>query len=601
MYELRAFLSIETGRPKWPLVKMALLAALVGMLELAAVALIVPAMAVISDPSGVAHLPVFGTSARALSEMPWRQALITVMALLVFTYVLKNGVQSYYYRYQTELAARWQSDLASRLMKLYLGAPYQSHLQRHSSELIRNMTIAVQQFYGDFLNAIFSLVSDCTAAFALIVVLLVVAPGPALLGGALMVSIYAAQYYVFRRVHARLGHENIDLRRRMQLNLQQGLGAIKEVRVAGREVFFLQSFLSIQELLGSNIARFEFARRLPPVAGEAAIISCMSVAVLVLLYVVSEPSHVLGALGVLAAAAFRLSPLANRIVGATAVMHNARASLVVITKELESFGVLALGHAIDGQRVSFQREIELRNVKFCYPGRSQAALEDISLVVRSGEVVGVIGSSGAGKTTLIDILLGLFVPMEGAILVDGSVIRGRLNAGYVAQDVFVLDDSLRRNIAFGRPDQEIDEARVGEVVRLASLDRFVSQLPQGLDTELGERGSSLSGGQRQRVGIARALYPRPTLLVLDEATSAVDAKTEEQITGAIAELRRSVTMIIIAHRLGTVRNCDRLILLNDGRIAEQGTFEELHDRSSDFRSMVRAASLGRSDFLPESA
>ena len=601
MYELRAFLSIESGRPKWPLLKMALLAALVGVLELAAVALIVPAMAVISDPSGVAHLPVFGTSARALSEMPWRQALVTVMALLVFTYILKNGVQSCYYRYQTELAARWQSDLASRLMKLYLGAPYQFHLQRHSSELIRNMTIAVQQFYGDFLNALFGLVSDCTAAFALIVVLLVVAPGPALLGGALMVSIYAAQYYVFRRVHARLGHENIDLRRRVQLNLQQGLGAIKEVRVAGREAFFLQSFLSIQELLGSNIARFEFARRLPPVAGEAAIISCMSAAVLVLLYVVSEPSHVLAALGILAAAAFRLSPLANRIVGATAVMHNARASLVAITKELESLGALALGHATDGQRVSFQREIELRNVKFCYPGRNQAALEDISLVIRSGEVVGVIGSSGAGKTTLIDILLGLFVPMEGAILVDGSAIQGRLNAGYVAQDVFVLDDSLRRNIAFGLPDQEIDEARVGEVVKLASLDSFVSQLPQGLDTELGERGSSLSGGQRQRVGIARALYPRPTLLVLDEATSAVDAKTEEQITGAIAGLRKSVTMIIIAHRLGTVRNCDRLVLLNDGRIAEQGTFEELHERSSDFRSMVRAASLGRSDFLPEIA
>jgi ATP-binding cassette subfamily C protein len=304
---------------------------------------------------------------------------------------------------------------------------------------------------------------------------------------------------------------------------------------------------------------------------------------------------------VLAAAAFRLSPLANRIVGATAVMHHARASLATIIKEIDTLGSLAVPDATDDRPVSFQAQIELRQVTFRYPGRNRPALADINLVIRYGEVVGIVGSSGAGKTTLIDILLGLFVPTEGIFLVDGNIIEGRLNAGYVAQDIFILDDTLRRNIAFGVPDRQIDEARVREVVKLSSLDRVVSQLPRGLDTELGERGSSLSGGQRQRVGIARALYPNPKLLVLDEATSAMDAKTEEEITGAIAELRKSVTMIIIAHRLSTVRKCDRLILLDEGRITERGTFEELHERNSVFRSMVRAASLGHSDFLPETA
>jgi ATP-binding cassette, subfamily B, bacterial PglK len=601
LYELRAFLSIEAGRPRGPLVKLAVLAVLVGLLELAAVALIVPAVAIITDPASLAHLPVFGDSARTLSELPWRQALMIVMALLVCTYVVKVGVQSYYYRFQTDLAARWQSELATRLMRLYLGAPYQFHLQRHSAELIRNMTSAVQQFYGDFLNALFSLVSDATAAFALIIVLLIVAPGPALLAGTLMIAIYAAQHQVFQGIHSRLGRENMDIRRRVQLNLQQGLGAGKELRVARREAFFLEGFSEIQELLRMNVSRFEFARRLPPVVGEMAIIACMSVAVLILVYIVPDPAHVLTSLGVLAAAAFRLSPLANRIVGATAVMHHARASLATIIKEIDTLGSLAVPGASDDRPVSFQAEIELRQVAFRYPGRGGPALADINLVIRYGEVVGIVGSSGAGKTTLIDIILGLFVPTEGAFLVDGNIIEGRLNAGYVAQDIFILDDTLRRNIAFGVPDRQIDEARVREVVRLASLDRVVSQLPRGLDTELGERGSSLSGGQRQRVGIARALYPNPKLLVLDEATSAMDAKTEEEITGAIAELRKSVTMIIIAHRLSTVRNCDRLILLDEGRITERGTFEELHERNSVFRSMVRAASLGHSDFLPETA
>src|SRR5262249_52478601 len=441
-----------------------------GLLELAAVALIVPAVAVISDPTSLARLPIFGSDARRLSELPWRQSLIIIMLLLVCTYVVKVGVQACYYRFQTELAARWQSELAIRVMRLYLGAAYQFHLQRHSAELIRNMPGSVQQFYGDFLNALFGLVADGAAALALIIVLLIVVPGPALLAGTLMIVIYAAQHQVFQRVHFRLGHENIELRRRVQLNLQQGLGAIKELRVGRRETFFLASFSEIQEQLRKNVARFEFARRLPPLVGEIAIIACMCAAVLILVYLVPEPGHVLTSLGLLAAAAFRLSPLANRIVAATAVMHHARASLITIVKELDTLGSLAAVDPAQDRPVSFQTQIELRGVAFRYPGRGDPALADIDLVIRRGEVVGIVGSSGAGKTTLIDILLGLFVPTQGMLLVDGKIVDGRLNAGYVAQDIFILDDTLRRNIAFGVPDKRIDEARVREVIKLASLD-----------------------------------------------------------------------------------------------------------------------------------
>ena len=245
--------------------------------------------------------------------------------------------------------------------------------------------------------------------------------------------------------------------------------------------------------------------------------------------------------------------------------------------------------------IRFTRAVALEGVSYTYAGEPEPVLLDVDLAIARGESIGIVGPSGAGKSTLVDLLLGLLAPTTGRITVDGRDIAGALRSwqrhlGYVAQEPFVLDDTIRRNVAFGVADGEIDERRVTAALRLAQLGDFVAGLPAGLDTMLGERGTRLSGGQRQRVAIARALYDEPEVLVFDEATSALDTPTERELIAALEALRGVKTLIVIAHRLTTVRHCDRLAVLRDGRLAAVGPYDELLARDAGFRAMVGSAS-----------
>jgi len=597
-YEIRAFLSIEASRGLAPLLRMALFALVVGVFELAAVLLVIPTLAVIVDPAGLAALPI-ASAWNFAAAWPWRRTLVVLVGLLLAAYAAKAALQILYYRAQTALVADWQRDLAVRLMRLYLEAPYAFHLQHGSAEIIRNMTTLVQVSYGELLNALFSLAADLAAALALIAVLLVVAPGPALAAGTLMILIYGIQHRIFHRIHLRLGRTHLDLQAENQRDLQHGLGALKELRVGRKTGFFRDRYAQLQERIRNNTFEYEFSRRLPPLFGDVTIVLCMAIAITVLVWMVPEPKQVITSLGLLAAAAFRLSPLANRIIGAFGTIHRTGPSLQLLDAELRELAALSSAGKSAPRDREVHRQIALVDVDYSYPGRKAASLKDVNLTIARGEVIGIIGRSGAGKTTLVDILLGLLAPARGVVQIDGKPDTGQLRAGYVPQDVFILDDTLRRNVAFGIPDQQIDAAHLASVLKMACLDQFVSRLPAGLDTRLGERGRTLSGGQRQRIGIARALYERPELLVMDEATSAMDSKLEEQITDAIADLRGRVTTIVIAHRLSTLRNCDRIVMLESGTIADQGSFDELLGRNAEFKDLVRLASVGQSDTLPE--
>jgi ATP-binding cassette subfamily C protein len=277
----------------------------------------------------------------------------------------------------------------------------------------------------------------------------------------------------------------------------------------------------------------------------------------------------------------------------TEVRYNAAASRK-IAAELDGF----LPKTAKGapQAISFEREVTLRDVTVRYPGADGLALDRVSFAIKKGEAIALVGPSGAGKTTLVDVLIGLIAPSEGALEIDGEAL-GEANraawqaiVGYIPQNVYLMDDTLRRNIAFGLEDDAIDERRLTEAVAAAQLDEVVRGMPDGLATSVGERGVRLSGGQRQRVGIARVLYLDAKLLVLDEATSALDGATERDIVEAIERLRGERTMVIIAHRLSTVRNCDRLIHLDGGRVLETGTWEDLETRSEPFRRLLSAVS-----------
>ena len=566
---------------------------LVGVLELVSMALVIPAIALISGASTLANMPLPDWVHARFASLPWHQSLFAVIGLLFVSYTAKAAVQVFYYRSYTALTARWQRDLAIRLLRGQLGAPYDVYLQRHSATLIRDIAILVHETYGRFLNALFSLVADSSSALALILLSVFVAPLPTLVAGTMLILIYSAQHFVFQKIHRRLGEQSIELLKREQLCLHQSLGAFREMRIARRESDFMAQFERVQRELCENAAQFEFTRRLPPVLGELTIILCVTIAVLVLMSASPEPGRITVGLGLLAAVAFRLSPLANRLVGSTGTMQNARAGLEVLAAHVAEDRAAARPPSACESRVAFASEIDLKGVSYCYPGRDRFALRKVDLAVRKGQVIGVVGASGAGKTTLIDVILGLLVPTEGVVQVDGKPLGGDryLKAAYVPQEIFLFDDTLRANIAFGAAIDDLDDKEIHRVLRLVRLEDLVGQLPRGLDTKLGEQGRLLSGGQRQRVGIARALSNHPELLVLDEATSAMDVHTEERITDAIAALRGKLTIIVIAHRLSTVRNCDSIVVLNEGCVVGQGNFDELYVSNAAFRAMVVSASL----------
>jgi ATP-binding cassette subfamily C protein len=374
-----------------------------------------------------------------------------------------------------------------------------------------------------------------------------------------------------------------------QVALQQSFDAFREMRVARREPFFLERFAELQDRIFRNARAYEFSRRLPPIFGEVVIIICIALAVVILVRRAPEPGEVTIGLGLLAAVAFRLSPLANRIVGAVGTIENTSSGLSILAAELATASSQTRQSSAYGPPVAFRNSIELKGVSLAFFGRDRPALRTVDLTLRPGEAIGIVGPSGSGKTTLADILLGLLQPTEGTMTIDGEPAeKGRhVNAGYVPQDILLFDDTLRANVAFGVPPSTVSDDHVHHLLKVVQLTDLVEQLPDGLDARLGERGRLISGGQRQRIGIARALYHAPDLLVLDEATSALDAQTEERIAEAIAALRGTVTIVAIAHRLSTVRNCDSIVLLDDGEIIDQGGFDDLNARNAAFRSMVR--------------
>jgi ATP-binding cassette subfamily C protein len=338
---------------------------------------------------------------------------------------------------------------------------------------------------------------------------------------------------------------------------------------------------------------------IPRVSIEAVVIAFISAFVAFSTLAAQDPAESLAVIGLFGYASLRVMPALNKIVSSLNGMRFGRAALDDIDADLD---LPMLPSASTGERLSFRDAIRLEHVEFQYEGTEQPTLHDIELTISRSESIGIVGSTGSGKSTMVDLIVGLSSPTTGTVTVDGVDLRGRAaawqrNIGMVSQSVFLLDDTLRRNIALGLADAEIDEQQVVEAVRLAQLEDFVASLPDGLDTVVGERGARVSGGERQRVAIARALYPRPTVLVFDEGTSALDNLTEARLTEALAGLRVDHTIITVAHRLSTVQDNDRIVFVRDGRIHEVGGFDELVSRSEEFRRLARPMDAGRADQL----
>lgn len=529
---------------------------------------------------------------------------------LVLLYLIKNIFLGFLYQTQYRFLFNRQVALSRRIFQAYLHSPYTFHLQRNSAELLRNVNNEVLWIFHHVFIPLCVVVTEALVVAAVMTVLLRQQPVASLV---VLGVLGGASAIFFRVVRKKMSAAGASQQHHLGQSIKwvnQGLGGLKEAKVLGRENYFVNFYTrSSQEYAKSN-RYLKFASDLPRLGNETIAVSGIMLMVILLLASGQNMQAIFPTLSLFAMASMRLAPSLNRIVSSLNSIRYFTPSVDVIYKDLVWFneqsqspatGAMLIGNAsatsadqASRGALPFKHEIELRNVEYQYPGSSETSLKDISLSIPQGYSVAFVGASGAGKTTMVDVMLGLLPPTSGEVLVDGYNIHDDIRAwqhkiGYIPQPVYLSDDTIRRNIAFGLPDEQINEEDIQTALKAAQLEELIESLPEKLDTLIGEHGVRLSGGQRQRIGIARALYHDPEILVMDEATSALDNETETEITKAITHFHGQKTIIIIAHRLTTVRNCDCLFFMKNGRIVKTGTYDSLLETSIEFQNMTKAA------------
>lgn len=546
------------------------------LMETLGVSLIVPAVALLTEGDIATNYPASKPFLELFGNPTQQQLVVGGMLFLVVIYLVKGVLLAILAWQQNRFAFDLQVRLSQRLFSVYLCQPYTFHLQRNSAQLIRNVSSEVNMLttYGVLPALIFF--SEMLIMFGLCSLLLLVEP----LGAVISVSVLGVAAWGFHRYtrrhitrwgDARHLHDGL----RMQ-HLMQGLGGVKDVKLLGREAEFLQKY-ELHNVQGARVAQRQATLQLlPRLWLEVLAVGGLAILVISMLAQGRALDVVLPTLGMFAAAAFRLMPSVNRILSSIQALRYGLSSIETAYSEIK---LAAPDVRKEEVGPLFIKSLELNHISYSYESAAKPAVKNICLKINRGESIGFIGTSGAGKSTLVDIILGLIKPSSGSVEVDGKDIQRGLRSwqnqiGYVPQSIFLTDDTLRRNVAFGVADENIDEQAVEEAIKDAQLEQFISSLPEGLATMVGERGVRLSGGQRQRIGIARALYHKPSVLVLDEATSALDTPTEFEVMRAVRALRDK-TVLIVAHRLSTVEHCDRLYRLESGEIVAAGAPEQM--------------------------
>jgi ATP-binding cassette, subfamily B, bacterial PglK len=566
----------------------------VTIIEAMGAVLVFVLLGLVTGAEAALQLPVVGDVRDRLPPVEESTLLLGAAAAVAGFFILRAIAVLARFYIESRIVENAGARLAHRLANGYFSLPYAFHLRRNSAELIRNAYSNTSQVVNGVFRPLVRIGSESFVAIGIFGVLVLTAPLATLL---VLILLSPTIWVLLRVIYPRLrdlGAGSQRLSKDSLQHLQQGLHGIRDIKLLGRSHFFAQEF---------GRTRFELARvnyiqhlvsHVPSVGIETLLVVFISGLFAVTVMAEGTAVQAVPVLGLFAYAAMRLKPSLGLISGQLNALQFSAAGVEHVRRDLALFDQANIEKEPSTrpeEALPFEKEITLENVSFRYEGTEVNALNDVSLRIRQREALGIVGPTGGGKTTLIDVILGLLQPRSGTVCVDGrdihdQVTAWQMNLGLVPQDLFLADDTLRRNIALGRHASEIDEERVAEAVRLAQLEGFVESLPDGLDTVVGERGVRLSGGQRQRVAIARALYPQPKVLVFDEGTSALDNLTEADLMRAIEGLRDRMTLIIVAHRLSTVRNADQVAVIRGGRLTGLGTFDELVKTDEHFRQLT---------------
>ena len=500
------------------------------------------------------------------------QILLSIF-LLAFLNILKMIFVTYQSWSQAKFIFGIKTYLAGKLLKSYINQPYIYHVQTNSAILIKNLTTAVGQFV-DGLTSIFILMTDLFLLVGSLLLLIFLYPSLTFYTIIIVGStLYFYQLVTRKKIKKWWQLFFLNEGTRLQY-LNQIFGGIKEIKIYGKESFFFEKFV-YYDLQSASAGQYQrVANALPRSFLEMFSIFFIS-GMLLFMFLNGTPSgSILSAVGILTAAAFRLLPSVYRISSALQNLAFLNPSISQLQVELNNGSIG--NNTNTGASINLNVSIELSDVNFSYPTSTGNTLSEINISIPVNTTVGIVGTTGAGKSTLVELILGLIQPSNGLITVNGKSINENLTdwqsrIGYVPQHIYLMDDTIERNIAFGIKDENISKTKIDAAIKAAQLSDFISNLPEGLKTNVGERGVRLSGGQRQRIGIARAIYNEPELLIFDEATSALDTKTENEIVKNIDSLKNGRTIIIITHRIASVKNSDYIYCLEKGIIIKEGT------------------------------
>ena len=545
---------------------------LIGMsLELFGVGLIFPALKLLTDNEFLSKTYNFFN----IDELDTKILLLSIVSTFIIFFGFKNLFLWMVLKKYSSFLAQYEANLQFRLFKGYLNKSVSYFKEKNSSNIIINIKEISSFFSAVYLNSLLNLLVEIILQSSILFLLFYFSWQSTLIIFILFGSLSIAIFSYNKKKLEDLGKLRNELSQSQLLNVQQGIGGIKEIKLLGREAFFLNNFEKNTNTLADANIKNAIISGSPKLIIEFFAVCSVSVIIFLFLFLGKSLIEILPVLGLFLVAAYKMVPSFNKIL---LMMNRIKFSTDMVDKII----VLANEFNLDElnqikneklEKISFKKEIVLKDIFFKYPNRQNMVLENVNLLIKKNSFIGISGESGSGKSTLIDIIMGIVKPNKGSIEVDGlsiddSIKDWQKQLGYVSQNIYLLPDTIKNNIAFGIPEDQIDDDLVNEVIKKTSLKKFVDSLELGINTFIGEGGALISGGQKQRIGIARALYNQPKILIFDEATNALDLEIEKQILNEISLLKNEFTLIFITHKESSIKYCDQKYLINNKNISK---------------------------------
>lgn len=570
-------------------------------LEMARVGSVLPFIGAIANPDIIQNNDIFRAVYELAGEPSYQTFFVMMGFVLIGITLFRNGWHALTDYGIIRYSSMRSHTFSTRLLERYLSQPY-SYFLRHNTTTLRRNVLGEVGTATSFLKNTLNFLAQLLKAVGLLILIIVADPLLAVISAGVLAALYGSTYFLIRGRLSKFGKRRLRTNRERFKAASESLEGIKTVRAHDRENEFLEKFGDSARRFAKLKALIDILSTVPKYVLDSVVYGGIIGVVLFYVTFVGSIGAELATLGLFVVAASRLMPALKQTLNNYSKMRGEFPAVDVIYRDMHRDAAVDLRQKIlatapsGARRITVEDAIKAENLVFKYQGADTALFNNLSITVEANTTVGVVGTTGCGKTTFMDILLGLLSPQSGHIRVDDTVITEqnvaawRRNIGYVPQDIFLTDDSVTRNIAFGVPDEEVDHDAVQRAAGVAHIARFVEEeLPDGYDTHVGERGVRLSGGQRQRLGIARALYHNPGVLVFDEATSALDSRTEKDVMRFIDDLAHEKTIVMIAHRLSTVERCDKIYVMEKGRVIDEGDYATLLARNEQFRALAQVS------------